>query len=178
MLRLPLRLVHERRRASHSPVLNAAQGPFWLWIATLAGAMYAGYPSHWCAAGTPPPPFRLLRTAPHRPAAFLRPRDAEQSSPMIADVMFQLSVARGHATARGRAPFQRVIAQPMAPRRFLGHRGLRATIAAESQRLRCFDDGNLCSIPPFSRTPPTLMMLLRFCARVREAFRKEAARWS
>ncbi len=30
-------------------VHGAVQGPFWLWIATLAGAIYAGYPSHWCA---------------------------------------------------------------------------------------------------------------------------------
>lgn len=26
------------------------EGPFWLWIATLAGAIYAGYPSHWYVA--------------------------------------------------------------------------------------------------------------------------------
>jgi hypothetical protein len=26
------------------------EGPFWAWIATLAGAIYAGYPSHWYVA--------------------------------------------------------------------------------------------------------------------------------
>lgn len=28
------------------------EGPFWLWIATLAGAIYAGYPSHWFVGAT------------------------------------------------------------------------------------------------------------------------------
>ncbi len=38
---------------THTPRRDCLQGPFWVWMATLAGAMYAGYGLEWCVPNCP-----------------------------------------------------------------------------------------------------------------------------